>query len=220
MTLTESLQIEEYRTLRQEHENNRRFVFERPLVVVIGMIAASTQGDSLLEDIPGLLPLVFLTVLWFNLWFTYNRLQSCSRIVAYIQLVHEQGSGTQPVWIGWENALLKYRDWLKNGPKEEKRQIRRAAVQKDSMGFYPQIFTFHLVCGVLFVSLNLIQYGSLDCIVAAAFSKTDPPWPAMDAIAILAFIAFALPYWPTRIRTAIGRKRLIWGKVLSPQSSY
>ena len=32
--LTEKLMIEEYKVLRQEHENNRKFVFERPLILL------------------------------------------------------------------------------------------------------------------------------------------------------------------------------------------
>jgi hypothetical protein len=96
------VRIEEYKVLRQELEMNRKFVFERPLLVV-----GATLAGALSPRI-GLLTIPFLGVLLFNLWFTYNRLWSSARIVAYIQLVHE-GISKEFEWIGWERALMKFR---------------------------------------------------------------------------------------------------------------
>ena len=67
--LTEKLMIEEYKVLRQEHENNRKFVFERPLILLATLLAAVAnfkEPPSLAQEV---LPLIFLTGLWFNLWF-------------------------------------------------------------------------------------------------------------------------------------------------------
>jgi len=85
---------QEYSFLREELDMNRRFVFERPLLIVGAALAAAVP----LADKRAffLLPLPFLAVLLFNLWFTINRLQSSARIIGYIQLVHEGEKN----WIG------------------------------------------------------------------------------------------------------------------------
>ena len=100
--------IEEYKSLRQEHENNRKFIFERPLLIVGATFAsAMTVAD---KGFLVLLPIPFLALLLFNLWFTHNRAESSARIVSYLQLVHE---GVCPVnWIGWENSVRLYRQWI------------------------------------------------------------------------------------------------------------
>ena len=211
MANTQNTQLEEYKILRQEHENNRKFVFERPLVIVGGMLAATMgfKGDP--KDMLGLLPLIFLAMLWFNLWFTHNRLQSSARIVAYIQLIHELGAAP---WIGWENSLTKYRDWYTNATEIQKEQLKNVPVASDSMGFYPPIFYFHLFCGVMFVLLLLIQNGVLQRIVKCETISLDVLWIMVNGFALLAFVLALLPYAPDGARKAIGIKRLIWSVAL------
>jgi hypothetical protein len=104
MELSTHVVQEEYNFLRTELETNKKFVFERPLLIIgTGMAALGT-----LYDVKAILlgPIPFLTILYFNLWFTENRLKSSARIVAYLQLVHET---KQLVTPGWESALRAYR---------------------------------------------------------------------------------------------------------------
>ena len=71
---------QEYDTLRKELSESKKYVFERPLVIVgVGLGLLTTQtvtyGVVLAASLSGLL--------LFNLWFTVNRLMSVARIVAY-----------------------------------------------------------------------------------------------------------------------------------------
>jgi hypothetical protein len=103
--------IEEYKYLRQEHENNRKFGFERPLVIVAGMLAAAVSFKGQHLAVLALLPIPFLAMLWFSIWFTFNRVQNSARIVSYILLFHEtQGTSN---WVGWETSLRQFRQWVK-----------------------------------------------------------------------------------------------------------
>jgi hypothetical protein len=207
--------LEEYKFLRQEHENNRKYVFERPLIIVVGMLTATLSFNGTGADILRLLPILLLAVLWFNLWFTYNRLLSSARIVAYIQLVHET---KKPIsWIGWESALLAYREWISTSPKEQRAAVRNAPVRFDSFGFYLPTYYFHLLCATLFVALTLMQYGASDCQRQAPLSDLNVMWVLANATALLVFAATLTSYRPSKIRRAIAYNREIWMSVLKPQ---
>lgn len=141
------LMVEEYRFLRQEHETNRKFVFERPLLIVTAALAAALGLSE--KGTLGLLPIPFLSVLAFNLWFTFNRLESSARIVAYIQLFHEGDLRRLP-WIGWENALRQYRRWVSRlgSDRLKEPQLNDETRQFGSMAFYGPIFFFHVSLGI------------------------------------------------------------------------
>jgi len=88
VTQTESdIRTAEYESLRQEMLQNKRYVFERPLVIIgaVGLAAAQLSGTHAAVTLPVLL----VALLWLNLWFTVNRLRSTARIVAYVGLVLE-----------------------------------------------------------------------------------------------------------------------------------
>lgn len=163
---------EEYISLREEHEKNRSYMFERPLIV-LGIIAASTQyllsslfPKSLqeLEVVQNVrwIPLIiilpaFIGILYYNLVFVSQRLKSDARIVAYIQLFHENELFNQ--WIGWETSLRFYRnlkepfpvakveDSIDFNPLAKVKDIinkKRTEKKESQTGFYPLIFWFHL----------------------------------------------------------------------------
>jgi hypothetical protein len=219
MDAEQQMKLEEYKFLRQEHENNRKFVFERPLIIVGGMLAAAVGLRDNPGNVLGLLPLPFLALLWFNLWFTFNRLQSSSRIVAYLQLVHEPNS-TIP-WIGWENSLRKYRQRSPdNNIKKTVSVTSKKFKQADSMRFYGPIYGFHLLIGVAFTFLLLIQSGLLPRYFSGTFLAADGVWLVIDTIALVLFVLGFIPYFPSGIKHEIEEQRCIWEELLGKSSGY
>ena len=98
MDARQELMMEEYRSLQEEHRRNRSLIFERP-IAILGFVAVAigfSYGSAI-----GLLVLAALVfVLYFNIWFINNRIESDARIVAYIQMVHE--SELRSKWVGWK----------------------------------------------------------------------------------------------------------------------
>ena len=198
MKLCDNLVPEEYKFLRTELETNKKFVFERPLVIIgTGMAVLGT-----LYDLKAILlgPIPFLTILYFNLWFTENRLKSSARIVAYLQLVHET---RQLITPGWESALRNYRK-TKVGRANKKTEVD---TDYDNLGFFLPIFHFHVWMGA-FVAAAMVfgviasNWESLnDFIINISF---------VNSVSILAFVfvSFRLPI--KDIRSEIEKDRLRW----------
>ncbi len=210
------IRTEEYKFLRQEHENNRKFVFERPLVIVGGTIATGFAFAE--KGILGLLPLPFLLILWFNLWFTHNRLQSSSRIVAYIQLIHETNQNVP--WIGWENALREYRNWIHREEKYHKSLSIDDIKQSDNMTFYKPIFYFHLINGIIFTIIFLMQSEQIKRLSESRVQLGDIFYLTINIIALIIFILGFIPYAPKKLKNETERKRHIWKDILKlPQSN-
>lgn len=61
-TVEDGIRIEEYRALRQELDGNRKFVFERPLLIAGGTLAAVSALPA--EGNISLLCIPFLTIHW------------------------------------------------------------------------------------------------------------------------------------------------------------
>lgn len=205
--------IEEYRSLRQELEVNRRFIFERPLLVVGGTLAA-TLGLSE-KSVGGLLAVPFLIVLAFNLWFTFNRMQSNARIIAYLQLVHEGTDRRQ--WVGWENALRMYRIWqFRAQTLDPKSWYAPDKGQSDRIEFYKGIFRFHLALGFGVTALLILQP------LRNLLAKPQWGWDAFCVVASVAsllwFLWFSSSYRNDRT-TTVERNRQIWSQVLAPTTA-
>lgn len=206
-------ELEEYRFLRQELDMNRKYVFERPLLIVgatlAGAISLTEKGRL------GMLPLPFLGVLLFNLWFTFNRLQSSARIVAYIQLVHESGSKLKSV--GWENALRKYREWIVTKSKEIEEIIRKGKDirQYDSMAYYPPIYYFHLLIGLIVTLVLINQSEALGKLITGEAPKTDLFWIGVNCLFLVAYSLAFVWFRPGKVKHSIEIKRRIWEEVLA-----
>ena len=204
------IQSEEYKFLRQEHENNRKFIFERPLLIVGATFASAITIND--KSLLLLLPLPFLALLYFNIWFTHNRMESSARIVSYLQIVHEGISKYK--WIGWENAVRLYRKWIYDTHKNENELPCFNEQQFDSMAFYAPIFYFHLITGAA-TTIILILKSSLFCNLLAqkVTSQTTPlDWLfiIIDSIALVLFALLFIPFRPKTIRYQIEFKRCVW----------
>ncbi|MFH0728115.1 MAG: hypothetical protein V2B19_17460 [Pseudomonadota bacterium] len=192
----------EYETLRAELLDGKKYVFERPILI----ITAALASVQLLEKGQAIyLTPIVIWLLSFNLWFTVNRIGSIARIVAYIQLILEDKDA---LWFGWETSLRKYRKWLKNGNLNVRTiQINQEAVY-DSLGYYPVIFYVH-------VAANFLTAG-----LSVAYALATPSVLAWLIVGIVllsvgVFTLYASKNSPRMIRPQIEQNRKIWGDVLA-----
>jgi hypothetical protein len=205
-----ALRMEEYRSLQEEHRRNRHLVFERPLII-LGTVALAMQYLDQ-SRVGSFLAPCALVALGFNLWFTRNRLASDARIVAYIQILHEQHPDR---WFGWESALFAYRAW--RGRPENRavldeviRNVRAQAPRRQAFRFYPVIWILHLVLMVLVLLGGVAVW--LD-------SAGNSALPLLSLITVgasaLGFGALALRFFrPSTVETSIEEERAIWQRVL------
>jgi hypothetical protein len=141
--------------LRSEMELNREYIFERPLVIVAGGITAAAGLQTLIGF--DVLPIVFVTLMAYNLWSTFNRLQSNARIVSYLQVIHRRHRAH--LWIGWEAALQEFRQFPARSPDRYAlfRDRRRTPDEYSENRFYGPILTFHLVSALGITGFFLAQ---------------------------------------------------------------
>lgn len=188
--------VDEYQSLRAELSQSRRYVFDRPLVIV----AVGVAGLEILEaEFVALVPILVPYLLLFNFWFTLNRLKSAARIVAYIQLELEESSCGP--WVGWESCLREYRRWHNNNERDSVTVDEKAAGK--ALMYYPAIRNLHL--GLM----AFVLYGS--SILAAA--KGSLPMAAGTAIGSFAAVALVLELMrnpESSMRTLIERERALW----------
>lgn len=170
------IRSEEYRSLNEEHKKNREYIFERPLLIatfiaglaqyIINIEPKATQTTQVMK----IITLLFLSYLLYNnLAFTAKKLRSDARIVAYIQVYHENCSGH---WIGWETSLRNYRHWVKSKGEGLKCWLKEN-VKEDFVyskdWFYIQIYKFHaffifylvIMCGVIAYNMILVEYNMI-----------------------------------------------------------
>lgn len=197
---------QEYDTLREELNQSKKYVFERPLLIVgVGVALMSTEGGEYAAVLPALLTGLLL----FNYWFTVNRLMSSARIVAYIQIVLERGT----VWEGWETSLRKYRIWLKDDPKAKKLTVERELNQKavpDALMYYTPIYQIHIalvVCCLIAGSLQTVRQSNAINLAATV---------VLVLLAIV-FALYCLKWKPSRMRSLIERNIVIWNHALEIQ---
>lgn len=204
----EILRDQEYNVLREELKINRQFVFERPLLIVGVSFAALTN----LKDPASLQAgaLLFLLLLFYNLWFTFNRLSSNSRILGYLRVVHESADARcRP---GWETSLGRYREWLACHSEKYRRVVEECAKLKlhDSNRFFRGIFWFHILSGGLsvFIALNrALEAGASAVSVSLALGTV---------VVYVAGAVLSLTSWnPYRIRNPIEVETIVWKQVLA-----
>ncbi len=93
----------ELRYLRDELAEDKKYVFERTLILaLLGVLFGKISGIELLP----VLNMVSLVFLSFNLWLIINRLKSSARIIAYIHFFIEENPSQ---YKGWESYLSIYR---------------------------------------------------------------------------------------------------------------
>ena len=148
-----AIRSEEYRSLQDEHKQNRVYLFDKPLLIataIVGVIhyIVKTDPESISPTLwANLLLCIFgITLLLFNLKISTQKLDSDARIIAYVQLFHENCSVR---WIGWETSLRCYRKWKEMKTKDAlerwlDKNIEREYIHSKNW-FYINIFRFHVV---------------------------------------------------------------------------
>ena len=127
----------EYESLRNELNENRKYVFERPLLIF--SVAFIFFGYVSGTDYVMLFPCLIILLMLFNLQFTANRLISNARIIAYIRLFIEKN---EPPNYHWETFLNAYR--IKGENK--------------GLNYYPIIYYFHIVLIIFLLLLEILLY--------------------------------------------------------------
>lgn len=194
-------QAHEYTTLREELLQAKRYVFERPLVIVALGVGGLT---TLQTKYAGALALVLAGLIVFNFWFTVNRLMSAARIVAYIQLALEEMKSE--AFVGWESSLRYYRKWLKRDPSQTKAIIDQA-IEKDAvldaMLHYPPIYQLH----VALMAASGLAVAVLTVLAPSAVNIVSTTG-VVGLVCI--FVRDCRKYRPSVISTLIERNRVIW----------
>ena len=192
----------EYENLRIEADNDKRYIFERPILIVTVSLAAINFGAV---DYFPFIPAFITFMLCFNLLFTANRLLSATRITSYILVVIERDH--RP-YIGWENLMLHYRELThKLGRKRVKRLVKeeldRSLLPKRG-GFYQIIYWFHIF--ILFVTYS-----------GFILKKNSPSlWVVLfSLIPILWFLYLLVVYHNNRFRKQLIVENILMEKVLA-----
>jgi hypothetical protein len=209
------IRIEEYRYLREEHQKNRSYIFERPLLI-ISIVALVTQyliqyrdlynlqGQDVLASLTRLVMFpILIVILYFNLSFISERVNSDARLVSYLQLFHEDNLSLH--WIGWETSLRHYREWrnlnLKNIEKRLDSRIEKKSVFHIGW-FYPKIYYFHIFFAII--------VSCIWCFVAYQVNMI-----IFIAITIISFIllCFFVPLHNFKFENQLEKERAIWNLV-------
>ena len=141
-------------------------------------------------------------MLYYNLRFTVNRINSSNRIIAYIQLfIEDKYEG-----LGWENSLRIYRTFVKDKDGKSlndliKEKIDKSAVP-DKMGFYPFIWEVHFypIAFSFIISYIYFERESLLTLIALLIS----------GLGLVATLYLFYRNGFTRMREGIERERAIF----------
>lgn len=192
--------------LRTEMELNRRYIFERPLLIVAGGITAAATLAPLAGY--GILPLLFTILLGYNLWFTYNRLCSNSRIISYLQVIHTPEGA--PYWIGWETALHRFR--TRDRGKTVSPPCARA--QRENR-FYGPILVFHVVAAMALDGFLFAQAYPGD-IWRGHFAPVQLFTIVINGIAVIGFLVLIWLVQPANVRDTVEEAHVCWRDLLIP----
>lgn len=188
----------EYDTLRNEMLQGKKYVFERPLLIITVSIALIRIIE---KDYSIYLPIIIIGLLLFNLWFTVNRIRSISRIIAYIRIMLE---GKEFKWYGWETSLLEYRTYLKGKAKEIKEDIV-INNELDYDSYYPPIFFLHVIVSCISVAILFVSlYGHLTSNIITL---------SIILAVLMVFLIFAIKNRPNKLRLHFEKNKYIWEKV-------
>lgn len=190
----------EYDSLREEITKGKQYVFERPLLLISGTVALIQLID---KDYSIFLPLIIIILLYYNIWFTVNRMRSTARIVAYIQVSLESEKYT---WYGWETSLRYYRKWLKQKDINAHEIKIDEKLIYDNIGYYPFILKVHIFFSIM-VTVAIIIYSVFNWELYNYLTM------AGTITGLIIFLSFALKMKPSTVRPLIEQNIFIWKNV-------
>ncbi len=205
----QKLRLQEHQSLRNELSENKKYIFERPLIIITSAAVAAFQFSS--KPVIVILPLLFIVMIWVNLSFTVNRLKSNARIAAYIEVALENSDSK---WIGWESSLRRYRLWMKenkkekSGPDIDSEEFKDELMVPDANMFYKLVFLLHILPTVLVLLISgysCFMIGNLNQLVATF----------VTILTGLVFLIYSLTHYQSgKMNGLIEERRVIWKKVL------
>ena len=192
----------EYEVLTNELIQGKSYVFERPILIITASLALFQFIE---EQYAIYFPIVIIGLLFFNLWFTVNRLESMARIIAYIQLIHEDN---ETKWFGWETSLRYYRKYLRiKRLKINKIKIEDSMIY-DNIGFYPPIYWMHVILTIsIFLALAIFTISNAEC--------NNMIMSLLTFVTLIRFLIYAVVKRPPNIKPNIERNRKIWVNVFA-----
>jgi hypothetical protein len=216
----EKIKIEEYKCLREEHQKNRGHIFERPLLI-ISIVALATQfliqysglhssyGQDSLALLASLATFpILIAILYFNLSFIAERLKSDARLVAYIQLFHEDKFANR--WTGWETSLRRYRIWMNsknNNELEIQKKMEKSAIFHVGW-FYPKIYYFHVFFVIVILLIWFLVIHRL--LVAYSDNINVITFIVMLIVSLYLLHHYFIPLRSSQLEDRIERERAIW----------
>lgn len=165
--------IHEYDAIRCELRENKKFIFERAALIIVGILAIINHVNDPIIYI--FLPTIAIGLLIYNLLLTTNRFISSAHMAAYIAQFHE--GDLENYWFGWERYLYQYRRFnadpeMKDVIEKIKKQFNDSKEPKSKYLFnYHRIFKFHVYCSAIFLILagynvwNNLSAGNLILII-------------------------------------------------------
>lgn len=195
---------DEYNSLRSELAEGKKYIFERPLFIIILVIA----GVNLVAgSYAGLLLPAAIGLLWFNLWFTIDRLHRLGRLAAYLQLELEEGRFTP--WLGWETSLRYYRIWMKAN-RDHLAELLAGKIDPETApeeaGCYPAVYILHLAA----VLLALLSSG---WVWVTRMNAANTAWFGVSSLLALFFAVYAVRSRPDKMKFTCEQARVIWIEV-------
>ena len=203
----------EYNTLRQELLENKKFMFERPIAIVVGL--AVIYGKLPSGSLEPFFPLLLVVLLGFNLRFTFGRVQSITRIAGYLHVVLEGQYRIR--WIGWENALWRHRAWATGPCREERKRklnelIGRRVVEVP-LSDYNLLFWFHVIA--IGLGLSLIIHSVMP------EQLNFPIWLSLligltiGKILFVFIVPYCVPWYPKQVQGLMHEQKVLWQHLAS-----
>ena len=160
MNHIDEMKLHEYDSLRAELRENKRFIFERAAITIIGILALiKIVGEPVIY----ILPTVAIGLLVYNLLFTTTRFKSSAHIVAMLIRFHE--GDLKKEWIGWETYLFYYRTFIKNDKVRERVTKEMHDRFKKNLNRYlfnyDRIFAFHIYTILGFMLFSFYSIGDI-----------------------------------------------------------
>jgi hypothetical protein len=129
----------EYESRREELSHEKKYLYERPFLLFLGLITLEFLHESKITlFLPALLTLAFT----FSYLYFVSRMLVMARIVAYLQVVHEQNY--LGIFIGWESYLDFQRKIF-----DDISHLRKGEPRKEQKLFAQNILRLHMIPMVL-----------------------------------------------------------------------
>jgi hypothetical protein len=147
----------EYEALRTELNENRKYVFERPLVILTVTLIGFQNVDNPAYLL--LLPSLMIFLLIFNLHFTSNRVNSSARIISYIRIFIEQDNSKSFFWETFLSLYRKSDKIIDIKSKENEWKQSDKSLRDKALRYYPIIFYFHVFIIIILFCIEFFEYS-------------------------------------------------------------